>query len=202
MPPKKDITKTTKKRGDATITRAKIIEAAADLFVERDYESVGMREIASKAGVTAAMINRYFGTKESLFIELMGNAFSFEFFTKCERHEYGETVASSMFEPCGPFKDEEEHNKHFKSFQIVMRSATLDGAHPQIQEYLDKQLWQPLIKWLGGKNAHERAELIVSTLIGFVLMHKKIGSPSQSKSNIELLRTMLATTLQNYVDAG
>lgn len=191
-----------KKRGDAAVTRAKILEIATELFAQRGYEDVGMREIAGKAGVTAAMINRYFGTKEALFVELMGDAFSFGFFMEGERHNFGERIARTMLEPCGPFKDKSEHKRHSRTFQIVMRSAAIDGAPQHIQEFMDKQLWLPMIKWLGGKHANERAELIVSTLFGFVLMHKKIGSPSLAQSNNEVLVKMLSTTLQNYVDAG
>jgi hypothetical protein len=86
--------------------------------------------------------------------------------------------------------------------QIIMRSAATEGAPQQIQEILDKQLWQPLIGFLGGKNPHERAELIIATIIGFVLMSKKVSSPSQKKSQPHVLAALLATAIQNYVDAG
>ncbi|MFT3931193.1 MAG: TetR/AcrR family transcriptional regulator [Spongiibacteraceae bacterium] len=192
----------TNKRGDAKVTRAKILDIATQLFVERGYEDVGMREIAAKAGVTAAMINRYFGTKEALFVELIGDAFVFTELLDGPRAEFGKKIATMLLQPCGPFENRSEEEQHFKMLQIIFRSAATEGAPRQIQEILDKQIWQPIIAFLGGKHAHERAELIVSTAIGFVLMNKKVSSPSQKESRPEVLASLLATTIQNYVDAG
>lgn len=189
-----------KKRGDAHATRTKIIEIATLLFAARGYEAVGVREIASQAGVTAAMINRYFGTKEGLFLELMGDAFSFTPFMDGNRNDFGQKMATIFLQPYGPFANRNVEESHFKMLQIVLRSATSNGAPPQIQAFLDKQLWCPLIHWLGGKNPHERAELIVATLIGFVLMNKKVSSPSQKKSQATILTSLLANALQRYVD--
>lgn len=190
------------KRGDAKVTRAKLLEIATMLFVERGYEDVGMREIAAKAGVTAAMINRYFGTKEALFVELIGDAFVFTEMSEGPRAEFGKKIATMLLQPCGPFESRCIEEEHFKMLQIIIRSAATEGAPLQIQEILDKQLWQPLIAFLGGQNAHERAELIVATIIGFVLMSKKISSPSQKKSQPQVLAALLATAIQSYVDAG
>lgn len=190
------------KRGDAKITRAKILDIATMLFVERGYEDVGVREIAAKAGVTAAMINRYFGTKEALFVELIGDAFLFTELLEGPRAEFGQKIATMLLQPYGPFESRCVEEEHFKMLQIIIRSAATEGAPLQIQEILDKQLWQPLIAFLSGKNPHERAELIVATIIGFVLMNKKVSSPSQKKSQPQVLASQLATAIQNYVDAG
>lgn len=190
------------KRGDAKVTRARILEIATTLFVERGYEDVGMREIAAKAGVTAAMINRYFGTKEALFLEMMGDTFVFTDLMDGARADFGKKMATTLLQPYGPFASRTAEEEHFKMLQIIIRSAATDGAPQQIQELLDKQLWQPLIAFLGGNNPHERAELIVATIIGFVLINKKVSSPSQKKSQAKVLASLLATAIQLYVDAG
>jgi AcrR family transcriptional regulator len=187
-----------KKRGDASVTRAKILEVAGAVFMERGYEQVGMREIAGKAGVTAAMINRYFGTKEALFTELIGDFFSFEKFLGIERSSFGENLASLVIQN---FASDEPHGmSHFMPQHILLRSAGDNGAPRIIKELLDTQVWQPLIAWLGGKNAPERAELIVCTMMGFIIMHKKIGGPTQSETDEKRLTALLARALQSYVD--
>lgn len=43
------------------------IKAAADLFAERNPSQVSVREIASKAGVSHALVHRYLGSKEDIF---------------------------------------------------------------------------------------------------------------------------------------
>lgn len=50
-----------------TQNRAKLILAARNLFIERDYAQVTIREIANSAGTDPGLIRYYFGSKESLF---------------------------------------------------------------------------------------------------------------------------------------
>jgi AcrR family transcriptional regulator len=59
---------------DATrgsVTRARILEVAGDLFTEKGYEKMSLREIAEAVGITKAALYYYFPTKERLFEELV-----------------------------------------------------------------------------------------------------------------------------------
>ena len=57
-------------------TRARILAAARVRFSRDAYENVGTRDIAADAGVDAALVNRYFGSKEKLFDEAIEDAFA------------------------------------------------------------------------------------------------------------------------------
>ena len=59
---------------DAAATRAAILESARHAFVTSGYDGAGVRDIAKGAGVTAMLINRYFGSKEALFEEVLARA--------------------------------------------------------------------------------------------------------------------------------
>ena len=48
-------------------TREKILNAAETLFAEQPFDSVSLRDITLKAGVTLALASYHFGTKEALF---------------------------------------------------------------------------------------------------------------------------------------
>jgi len=48
-----------------------IINAAMALFEEKSFHEIGMREIAVKAGVSAASIYRYFPGRDDLFVEAL-----------------------------------------------------------------------------------------------------------------------------------
>lgn len=50
-------------------TRAALIAAAREVFVEKGYDGATVRAIAAKAGVDAAMVNHWFGSKEGLFAQ-------------------------------------------------------------------------------------------------------------------------------------
>jgi TetR/AcrR family transcriptional regulator, repressor for neighboring sulfatase len=48
-------------------TTAAILDAAAELFSERGYAAVSVREVATRAGVSHALVHRYLGGKAELF---------------------------------------------------------------------------------------------------------------------------------------
>ncbi len=55
---------------DAERTRLAMIQAARQLFTERGYHEVGIRELAAAAGVTRGALYHHFGDKETLFVEV------------------------------------------------------------------------------------------------------------------------------------
>lgn len=58
-------------RGDSEQTKAAILLAARELFAERGVNAVRVRDIASQAGVTHALVHRYFGSKEDIVGEIL-----------------------------------------------------------------------------------------------------------------------------------
>lgn len=48
-----------------------IIDAAMDLFSEKDFHNIGMRDIAKRAGISAAAIYRYFPSRDDVFVEAL-----------------------------------------------------------------------------------------------------------------------------------
>src|SRR5258706_3214187 len=65
-----DLTATAPRRRNAAGTRAAILASARKAFARSGYDGAGVREIAAGAGVTAMLVNRYFGSKEKLFAEV------------------------------------------------------------------------------------------------------------------------------------
>ena len=55
----------------AEVRKKSIILAAGPLFAEKGFHATSMREIAKKAGVSEALIYKYFPSKESLYNELL-----------------------------------------------------------------------------------------------------------------------------------
>src|SRR5215475_2626379 len=59
------------RRRNAAATRDAILQSARRAFARAGYDGAGLREIAAGAGVTAMLVNRYFGSKEQLFAEVL-----------------------------------------------------------------------------------------------------------------------------------
>ena len=53
-------------------TRTAILTAARAQFTETGFDGTGLRVIAGRAGVNVALISRYFGSKDGLFLAAIG----------------------------------------------------------------------------------------------------------------------------------
>jgi AcrR family transcriptional regulator len=63
-------------RGEsAEDVRRRLVAVARELFAKRGFGAVGIREIASVAGVTPGMISYYFGDKLGLYEAMLGSVF-------------------------------------------------------------------------------------------------------------------------------
>jgi AcrR family transcriptional regulator len=58
-------------KGSSEQTRREILNAARQLFATRGINEVSVRDIAAWAGVTHALVHRYFGTKEEILGEIV-----------------------------------------------------------------------------------------------------------------------------------
>ncbi len=59
------MTETTVSKGEAT--RARIVEAAYQLFMSQGYHATSMRQIVEKAGITMGGIYTHFACKEAIW---------------------------------------------------------------------------------------------------------------------------------------
>ncbi len=56
--------------------RGNLIEATTPLFAEKGFNGVGVRELATAAGVNLSMISYYFGGKEGLYAAVLNEQFN------------------------------------------------------------------------------------------------------------------------------
>jgi AcrR family transcriptional regulator len=64
-------TTTRRRPHDAQASRQALLDAATDLFHERGYDATTIREIGERAAVDPALISRYFGCKEGLYLAVV-----------------------------------------------------------------------------------------------------------------------------------
>jgi len=58
------------------ITKAKLVETAKDLFLEKGFDGLKMQELADRAGMNKGLLHYYFKSKESLFKAIFNEAIS------------------------------------------------------------------------------------------------------------------------------
>ena len=66
---------TLKRVHDPHAKRARVLESASALFIERGFAAVSMRDIAQHADVPQSLIHHYFGTKEALWQAVKESAY-------------------------------------------------------------------------------------------------------------------------------
>jgi AcrR family transcriptional regulator len=180
---------------DATTTRAAILEAARLRFTRDGFDRVGVRDIAADAGINAALVIRYFGSKENLFTEAITEAFNLDALLDVEREIFGETLAHYIF-------SKRETPGALDPLIALLRSATNEQAGAILRRSIEQQFILPLARWLGGKDAELRASLIAALIMGLTVTRDVIGSEPLASSETEPLVALVAPTLQAYVDGS
>jgi AcrR family transcriptional regulator len=192
--------KTTKPRPrNAEATRAAILLSARKAFAAHGYEGAGVREIAAKAGVTAMLVNRYFGSKEQLFSEAIDDAMAGASVIRkgmAERGMLGDYLAAGVLETTRP------DAKPLDGSAMMVRSG--GTTNPRIIEIGRKQIERMHLKTLTnaleGDDAAERAALIVSLVAGVQLMRQMIGLTPLVKTPPAKLQKLLAPVIQQLID--
>ncbi len=82
-------------------TRARIVEAAYRLFVERGYTAASMRDIGRRAGVTVGAIYNHFPTKEAIWLEVLSARHPYHEIFPVLQAAQGETIAEVVRSAAG-----------------------------------------------------------------------------------------------------
>jgi len=159
-----------RRRRDAAATREAILRSALAAFTRSGYDGVGVREIARAAGVTAMLVNRYFGGKEQLFAEVVDVAFA-------EPAPLGEDVtalagdvASGLLGRTAPARAD--------GFLLMLRSAANPRSARILRDGVERHYGRRLAALLPGARADERAALFLSLIAGVQLMRDVLGLPA------------------------
>ena len=183
-----------KRRRDAAATRSAIFEAATRRFADQGYQCAGVREIAADAGVDAAMVNRYFGSKEGLFAEVIDRAFNPDDLLAGGRADLAARLArNAVF----GFKDDGDTIR--TPLLLLLRSAAEPRTAELVRASVDRNFVQPLAKLLGGADAEARAALVTAHLTGFSTLDRAIGTKAFAGIDRERLVVLLASSLETYI---
>jgi AcrR family transcriptional regulator len=144
---------------DAHASREALLGAARALFDQRGYDRATTREIGERAGVDPALIARYFGSKEGLYLATIAE---------------GPIGASSEldFDPGALVAQLLEHwdERGHSPISRALASPTLtDEVREQVRAVIDSRLIDPLAAELAGRGVAApalRAELLVAITLG------------------------------------
>jgi AcrR family transcriptional regulator len=185
---------TRQRQRDPVATRARILKAAHQRFSRDSYERVGLRQIAQDAGVDAALVTRYFGSKEGLFQEVLSTALYPAWLLELDPATWGERLYASFDQGVDPAGGELEY------FMLLFHASTMPDARPALQQLIEERLMLPLAAWLGGEDALLRAKLITTLLTGVSVQLVTAGRSPLGEADWARFRQAMATAIQALVD--
>lgn len=166
------------RKRNAAATREAILHSAAAAFSRHGYDGIGVREIAQTAGVTAVLVNRYFGSKEELFAAAVELVFANVSFLEGEFMEFADRLTAMIMK-----KTTGTPAKPYDGFLLVLRSAPNPRAAAIMRDCMAQRIEGPMKSLLQGPRAAERAAMIIALLAGFLLMRSVIGNKALSGAN-------------------
>ena len=178
---------------NAAATRQAILEAAKTCFMHDGYEQVGVRDIAARAGVDPALVNRYFGSKEGLFSEAVASKFDLRQLLDGDRATLGERLARYVVQ-------KKTDGADYDPLVALLRSSSSDVYSGMPRSAILEGFVRPLASRLEGPDALSRAELGGSTLLGLLVHRTVIGSGEASDN--ERILALVTPTLQAYIDGS
>ncbi len=185
------------RRRNAAATREAILASARRAFAQAGYDGAGVREIAAGAGVTAMLVNRYFGSKEQLFAEVLAaTAASPTILTRenLKSPRLGETIAAMLVDIT------KTADTPLEGFLIMMNSASSKRAAEIGREQIEEGHQKLLSSALSGELAPQRAALVLSLVAGFQVMRQMIGLSALAEADPADLVKILAPLFQQLVD--
>ena len=173
---------------NAAATRAAILQSARKTFAKAGYAGAGVREIASGAGVTAMLVNRYFGSKEQLFSEAVAESMATTSVLAPQIARSGITGKAIAALLVGIT---EADATPLEGFQIMLRSASNERAAQIGRKQIESHHQQRIAAALAGKLAPQRAAVMLSLIAGFQLMRQMLELPALAKADAKSLVKVL-----------
>jgi AcrR family transcriptional regulator len=178
-------------------TRAALIAAAREVFVEKGYDGATVRAIAAKAGVDAAMVNHWFGGKEGLFAQ---------------------SVLQLPFDPAEILKRlldgpvEQAGERIIRTFVTVwdatgggtfaalIRSVT---SHQEVanalKSFFVNAIFKNLLTEIGAEQRELRATLCATQMVGLGIVRYVVHFEPLASADMETLVKAIAPNLQRYL---
>lgn len=178
-------------------TRDAILAAARTRFADAGFDRATIRSIAADAGVDAALVHHYFGTKRDLFMAVVEVPIDptelLEVMNVSPLDELGATIIRNVVaawdSPAGEgMKAAVRGTLAGARDPALMRTFLLNIALKDVRRRLDAQVG----------DADMRVSLAASQVIGLFVARKLLHIEPVASMTLEQLEVTIAPTLQRY----
>lgn len=186
------------RRPGASGTRETILAAARARFAARGYDRTRMRDVAEDAGVDAALVHYFFGSKDGLFVAAMELPFR-------------------PAEVIGPLLDDgiaglgerivrrllgvwDEPDNRAALLAIVHGASAHPGAAAALREFITREIVGRIAAAVEADRPALRANLVASQVMGLIAARYIAQVEPLASLAVEDVVPLVAPTLQRYLD--
>ncbi|CAN5379712.1 TetR family transcriptional regulator [soil metagenome] len=187
------------RRRDAAATRSSILASARRAFARAGYDGVGLREIAAGAGVTAVLVNRYFGSKEQLFAEVAEDTMRDPVILTAENlasPDFAAALTKALVQVTTPGATP------LDGFLILLHSSSSPRAAQIGRDWIARGHQEALEAAIGGRLAPERAAVFAALVAGLQVMRQMFEIPALAKANPIDLERLLLPAVRALIEAA
>jgi len=179
------------RKRDAQATKARILDAAQEVFARTSFSDAGIREIAALAEVSTTLLLQYFGSKAGLYEAALNAAMPLGTVLSQPREAFGTALATALLKPGLAIRP-----------PLMMALAAGDGEAAAIAaRVMEQNSIAPLAKWLGPPHGRARALEIAALATGLVTYTKHLPLQANTRRDVKHMAEWFAAAVQRIVDA-
>jgi AcrR family transcriptional regulator len=184
------------RRPGAPDTRASILAAARESFGSRGFAGTTIRSIATAAGVDAALVHHYFGSKDDLFMAALDIPVDLRTLLAPVAAAGADGAAERFLTVFFSVWDDPGTRP---ALVAVARAAVDPAASRLLREGLLPVVILPLGEALGIDRPEHRMPLVASQVIGLILLRYVLEVEPLASMASERLVATYAPTIQRYL---
>lgn len=183
-------------------TRAALLQAARRIFLAEGYEQSTVRAIAAEAGVDAALIAYFFGSKRGLFSAAM--ALEVDPATALRDLLPGppDELAARILKRLLSVWDDPASGSPLRVLMVA--AGTEERAAVMLREYLQREMLDPLAEHLAGtldaREANARASRASLVLLGLIQARYVLAVEPLASAEPDEVQRLVVDLLQHALD--
>jgi AcrR family transcriptional regulator len=180
-------------------TREAILAAAKRLFAERGFDGASMRAIAAEAGVDAALITHFFGSKANLLAAAIDWPWDLDRelprILRAGRDRVGEGLVALFVRTW-----DREGSRH-PVITLLRAAMTEPSAAELLADFMRTRLFGPLLAELGSDQLEIRSNLVAAQLGGLALARYILRLEPLASAPPRAVVRWVAPNIQRYLTA-
>lgn len=175
------------------VTRAKILAVARSTFREHGYDGSSVRLIAGAADIDPAMIIRYFGSKDALFLEAVDIDLNLPDLTTTAKARRGEALVEHFVRRWeGGGEDE-------VLITLLRSAATNELAADRLRQVFASQVRRTVGGVVDRAELERRAALVATEMLGLALTRYVLRLPVVARQSARSIVRDHAPSVQRHL---